>query len=122
MHRACRSRAESHIGAMPVSAVLRWLTLAACLLGAFAVAAQPAPEKRVALVIGIDDYAGARRLANPVRDARAVEAALKKLGFKVIIETDRSRRKLISALDDFAEEQKGADLALFFFAGHAVQA
>ena len=30
-------------------------------------AAQPAPEKRVALVIGIEDYASARRLANPVR-------------------------------------------------------
>ena len=78
-------------------------------------------ENRVALVIGIGDYAGVRKLANPVNDASAVERALEKLGFKVTIETNRTRRRLMSALEDFAEDQKGADVALVFFAGHAVQ-
>src|SRR3954452_4799841 len=99
---------------------MRWLIVALLLLASSATA-QPAAEKRVALVIGIEDYAAARRLANPVRDADAAEAALKRLGFKVLVETDRTRRRLMTAVEDFASEQKGADLALVFFAGHGVQ-
>ncbi len=62
-------------------------------------AAQRLAEKRVAHVIGIGDYASARKLANPVSDARAVEAALKALGFRVVVETDRNNRRLSTALD-----------------------
>jgi uncharacterized caspase-like protein len=99
-----------------------WLAVIAIVLyGLGHAAAQPAPERRVALVIGIEEYAAARNLANPVRDARAVEAALKGLGFKVITETDRTKRGLVAALNEFAEDSKGADLALIFFAGHGVQ-
>jgi uncharacterized caspase-like protein/exonuclease VII small subunit len=103
--------------------ILRWaVVLALALAAAGEAAAQRAAEKRVALVIGIGDYATARKLANPVSDARAVEAALKALGFKVVIESDRNSRRLSAALDEFAEENKGADLALVFFAGHGIQA
>jgi uncharacterized caspase-like protein len=102
---------------------LRWMAVMALALAATGeAAAQRPPEKRVALVIGIGDYASARKLANPVSDARAVETALKALGFKVVVETDRNSRRLSAALDEFVEENKGANLALVFFAGHGVQA
>jgi uncharacterized caspase-like protein len=102
---------------------LRWMAVMALALAATGEAtAQNHSEKRVALVIGIGDYETARKLSNPVSDARAVETALKALGFKVVVETDRNSRRLSAALDEFAEENKGADLALVFFAGHGVQA
>jgi uncharacterized caspase-like protein/exonuclease VII small subunit len=98
---------------------LVWFALA--VLMATASAAAPAPEKRVALVIGIDDYPEIGPLHNPVRDAQAIEATLKGLGFKVVLETDRTKRRLIAALDGFVEDYKGAELVLVFFAGHGVQ-
>ncbi len=101
---------------------LRWVALMALALAASGEAAAQHPaEKRVALVIGMGDYASARKLRNPISDARAVETALKSLGFKVVVETDRNNRRLSAALDEFVEENKGADLALVFFAGHGVQ-
>jgi uncharacterized caspase-like protein len=79
-----------------------------------------ARNERVALVIGISEYRWARKLTNPVRD-RSVEAALKDLGFDVMMETDRTERRLRAALDDFAAEYRDAEVVLVFFAGHGVQ-
>jgi uncharacterized caspase-like protein len=96
-----------------------WLFVA--VYSAATAAAQPVPGKRVALVIGVGEYSDVRKLSSAVRDAYAVEAALRKLGFKVVVEPDRSKRRLSTALDDFVEDNRGADLALVFFAGHGVQ-
>lgn len=78
-------------------------------------------ERRVALVIAHDDYRLIRPLANPVHDGEAMEAALKKLGFEVILETNRDLRRMRRALDDFREDAKGADVALVYFSGHGVE-
>jgi uncharacterized caspase-like protein len=120
----CASR-QPLFGAMSrlfLSALRCIAVMALALAATGEAAAQRPPEKRVALVIGIGDYASARKLPNPVSDARAVETALKALGFKVVVETDRNNRRLSAALDEFVEDNKGADLALVFFAGHGVQA
>jgi uncharacterized caspase-like protein len=102
--------------------VLRCIAVVVLALAAAGEAtAKNQPEKRVALVIGEGDYEFARKLNNPTSDARVVEAALKALGFKVVVETDRNNRRLSAALDDFVDENKGADLALVLFAGHGVQ-
>ena len=50
-------------------------------------------ERRVALVIGDDDYRTIRKLDNAVDDARSIEAMLEKLGFDVTLETDRDLRR-----------------------------
>ncbi|MBX9943030.1 MAG: caspase family protein, partial [Reyranella sp.] len=50
----------------------------------FALPAQAVPERRVALVIGNSAYTAVPRLANPQRDATAISAALKRLGFEVV--------------------------------------
>ena len=78
-------------------------------------------ERRVALVIADDDYRLVRTLANPVNDGEAMEAALKKLGFEVVLETNRDLRRMRRALDDFREDAKGADVALVYFSGHGVE-
>ncbi|RWC42651.1 MAG: peptidase C14 [Mesorhizobium sp.] len=78
-------------------------------------------ERRVALVIADDDYRLIRPLANPVHDGEAMGAALKKLGFEVVLETNRDLRRMRRALDDFREDAKGADVALVYFSGHGVE-
>ncbi|MCS7079670.1 MAG: caspase family protein [Chloracidobacterium sp.] len=47
-------------------------------------ASVPASERRVALVIGNGAYRGARPLANPGNDARAMAGVLRELGFEVL--------------------------------------
>jgi len=78
-------------------------------------------ERRVALVIGADEYRLVRPLENAVNDARAIETALEKLGFEVFVETDRDLRRMRRALEDFREDGAGADVALVFFAGHGIE-
>ena len=89
---------------------------------AFAFSADVASaERRVALVIGDDDYRTIRKLENAVDDARAVEDVLEQLGFEVTLEVDRDLRRMRRALDDFREDGQGADVALVFFAGHGIE-
>ncbi|WP_202297501.1 caspase family protein [Mesorhizobium sp. 131-2-1] len=84
-------------------------------------AATAAAERRVALVIADDDYRLIRPLANPINDGEAMEGALKRLGFEVVLETNRDLRRTRRALDDFREDAKGADVALVYFSGHGVE-
>lgn len=87
-----------------------------------AVLAQPAlAERRVALVFGIDSYQELRPLANAVNDAVTMQRVLDDLGFEVFLETNRDLRRMRRALEDFAEDAAGADLAAVFFAGHGVE-
>lgn len=78
-------------------------------------------ERRVALVIADDDYRLVRPLANPVHDGEVMETALRKLGFEVVLETNRDLRRMRRALDDFRQDAKGADVALVYFSGHGVE-
>ncbi|ESZ59370.1 caspase family protein [Mesorhizobium sp. L103C131B0] len=91
------------------------------LLLMLATTATAVAERRVALVIAEDDYRLVRKLSNPVNDGEAMEAALKKLGFEVVLETNRDLRRMRRALDDFREDAKGADVALVYFSGHGVE-
>lgn len=91
------------------------------LLLMLATTAAAVAERRVALVIADNDYRLVRPLANPVNDGAAMEAALKTLGFEVVLETNRDLRRMRRALDDFREDAKGADVALVYFSGHGVE-
>ncbi|MER8656581.1 caspase family protein [Mesorhizobium sp. M0847] len=91
------------------------------LLLMLATTATAVAERRVALVIAEDDYRLVRPLANPVNDGEVMEVALKKLGFEVVVETNRDLRRMRRALDDFREDAKGADVALVYFSGHGVE-
>ncbi|MBR0868083.1 caspase domain-containing protein [Bradyrhizobium sp. YCK136] len=78
-------------------------------------------EKRVALVIGNGAYKNAPRLPNPTNDASDVAAALAKSGFDVIFETNLDQLGMQEASIRFARQARSADVALFYFSGHALQ-
>ena len=78
-------------------------------------------EKRVALVIGNGAYINTTPLANPANDAGDMVAALKIAGFDVVQAVDADKRKIDQALRTFTEKMAGADVALFFYAGHGLQ-
>lgn len=99
------------------------LLLVALLLTTLAVNAQSRPptgERRVALVVGNSSYKTSP-LKNPANDAKAVAAALRRLGFEVIERQNLTREAFSLAARDFGDQLKGATVALFYFAGHGLQ-
>ena len=78
-------------------------------------------EKRIALVIGNSAYSYAGELANPRNDASDMAAALTSLGFEVIAGLDLDKAAIERKLREYARKLEGADVALFFYAGHGLQ-
>src|SRR5262249_52185325 len=78
-------------------------------------------EKRVALVIGNSAYQNTSELRNPSNDASDVAAALKRLGFQVTDGRDLDKRAMERTIRQFGLALEGADIALFFYAGHGIQ-
>jgi tetratricopeptide (TPR) repeat protein len=99
----------------------------------FALAAAPAAApavptipidlgRRVALVIGNSAYKAVSVLPNPGRDAAALAATLRGIGFQTVrLEGDLPREKLVDALRAFAREAASADWAIIYFAGHGLE-
>src|SRR5882762_3389595 len=87
------------------------------------IAASPsfAQGKRVALVIGNSEYIHTPRLANPKNDAADMAAVLQKLGFTVIEGRDLDKVAMDRKIRDFAQALIGAEIGLFFYAGHGLQ-
>ncbi len=88
----------------------------------FALAGGAQAEKRVALVIGNSAYLNTAPLKNPRSDAEDMAAALKRLGFEVVSGFDLDDRAMAKKVRDFARSLEGSDTALFFYAGHGLQA
>lgn len=78
-------------------------------------------ERRVALVIGNSAYENTLPLNNPSNDAVDIAAKLRLLGFEVIDGTDLSKREMEKRIRAFANKLIGADVGLFFYAGHGLQ-
>lgn len=78
-------------------------------------------EKRVALVIGNGAYANKGVLPNPTNDANDVAAALKKSNFEVILGTDLGQAQMQELTIRFARAAGNADVAMFYYSGHAMQ-
>jgi hypothetical protein len=80
-----------------------------------------AQGRKVALVVGNSAYATGP-LRNPANDARDVAAALRQLGFSVTLQTDADKKTMYRLADQFGSDIRGADIALFYYSGHGVQA
>lgn len=93
-----------------------------CLWGAPAVAEEPPALKGIALVIGQSDYQSLAKLSNPKADARAMEERLAALGFQTDLALDEGTRKLKRTVSGFIEDAEGADVALVYYSGHAIEA
>jgi uncharacterized caspase-like protein len=103
-----------------------WLLLRAALAwslaGAFMALAQPAhAEKRVALVIGNNDYRNVPRLQKAVNDARTMGDTLKQLGFSVMVAENQTRQAFSQSLLAFDKAVEPGDTAFFFYAGHGFE-
>ncbi|BDG72066.1 caspase family protein [Roseomonas fluvialis] len=99
---------------------LRTLIVAfALLLPALPAAAQPGA--RVALVMGVGAYRAIPPLANPANDARALAETLRRLGFDTDLVLDPDRNAMEQAVRRLGQRAVGAEAALFFYAGHALE-
>jgi uncharacterized caspase-like protein len=98
---------------------------AALLLAAIVTCTSPAAaQKRVALVIGNSAYRNVTPLDNPTKDATLMAETLRGLGFSLTgndAQTDLDKAALDQAIQDFGRQIQGADVAMFFYAGHGVQ-
>jgi hypothetical protein len=97
------------------------LTLIFGLLVAAMASTQAFAERRVALVVGNSHYVNTVALRNPDNDAQDVAAKLKQLGFQVMLGLDLDQRDFAQKVEEFGRVLDGADVGLFFYAGHGVQ-
>ena len=97
------------------------LLVAFAALLALAAPAAAQPGMRVALVMGVGAYRAIPPLANPTNDARALADELRRLGFEVDLVLDPDRGAMEQAVRRLGQRAVGAEAALFFYAGHALE-
>ena len=103
---------------------MRWTALSLAIALVCATVNQAVAQKKVALVIGNNEYANEPPLQNPGRDARHIGAALRKLGFELVgnrAHIDLNKATTDRMLGAFETMAKDADIALFYFSGHGRQ-
>lgn len=78
--------------------------------------------RNAALVIGNSVYQGSiQALDNPVNDATDVAAAFKSQGYDVSLVLDANKDQFREALVAFGQKAEGAETAIVYYAGHAVE-
>ena len=77
-------------------------------------------DKRVAFVVGNGAYKNVPQLPNPVVDAKSMSKVLRSVGFDVVEGVNLTRDKMTEKLLDFGKKAEGADVAVFFYAGHGI--
>ena len=77
-------------------------------------------DKRVAFVVGNGAYKNVPALPNPAVDAKSMARLLRNVGFEVVEGANLSRDRMTEKLLDFGKKAEGADVALFYYAGHGI--
>ncbi len=94
------------------------LSIASALL----ILASPAQAtKRLALVIGNNDYRNVPKLQKAVNDARTMGDTLRQLGFNVMVAENQTRQAFSQTLLAFDQQIEAGDTAFFFYAGHGFE-
>src|ERR1700738_4218042 len=86
-----------------------------------ALAAPAHAEKRVALVIGNNDYKNVPKLQKAVNTPRPMGDTLKQLGFSVMVAENQTRQAFSETLLAFDKAVEPGDTAFFFYAGHGFE-
>ncbi|HSM39727.1 MAG TPA: caspase domain-containing protein, partial [Afifellaceae bacterium] len=73
------------------------------------------------MVIGNSAYRNAPPLKNPTNDASDIAARLRSLEFDVVEGIDLDMNSMRRSVREFVRKTEGADLAVFFYAGHGLQ-
>ena len=95
----------------------RWFLVVALALGAV----MPVHARRLALVIGNDNYAKVARLDRAGADAEAVSKELEAAGFEVSLYRDLTNTRFAVVVSEFYDKVKKGDEVVIFYAGHGVQ-
>jgi uncharacterized caspase-like protein len=93
--------------------------LLACIFSTHALA-----DKRIALVVGNSAYRNVAILDNPANDAKLLANTLSSLGFTLIgggAQLDLDKPAFDRAVQAFGAELAGAEVGLFYYAGHGMQ-
>jgi uncharacterized caspase-like protein len=103
---------------------MRYLTVAlslVCMIFAADAANDSAKaDKRVAFVVGNGAYKNVAQLPNPPVDAKAMASTLRNVGFDVVEGSNLTRDTMTEKLLEFGKRAQGADIAVFFYAGHGI--
>ena len=99
---------------------MRFLILALSVLGILVSADAAKADRRVAFVVGNGTYKNVAPLPNPPIDAKSMAGVLRNAGFEVVEGTNLTRDKMTERLLEFGKKAQGADVAVFFYAGHGI--
>jgi hypothetical protein len=99
---------------------MRYLTVIVSLFCMLFTANAAKADKRVAFVVGNGAYKNVAQLPNPPIDAKAMAAVLRNVGFDVVEGTNLTRDTMTERLLEFGKKAQGADVAVFFYAGHGI--
>jgi Caspase domain/Putative peptidoglycan binding domain len=99
---------------------MRYLTVILSLICMIFTAHAAKADRRVAFVVGNGAYKNVAQLPNPPVDAKAMAAVLRNVGFEVVEGTNLTRDKMTERLLEFGKKAQGADVAVFFYAGHGI--
>jgi uncharacterized caspase-like protein len=99
---------------------MRYLTVIVSLICMLLSANAAHADRRVAFVVGNGAYKNVAQLPNPPVDAKAMAAVLRNVGFEVVEGTNLTRDKMTERLLEFGKKAQGADVAVFFYAGHGI--
>ncbi|MCP3380919.1 caspase family protein [Bradyrhizobium sp. CCGUVB4N] len=95
--------------------------IAAISIVAFIVSGNAAlADKRVAFVVGNAAYKNVPQLPNPAIDSKAIARVLRNVGFDVVEGANLTRDAMTAKLLEFGKKSEGADVAVFFYAGHGI--
>jgi hypothetical protein len=99
---------------------MRFLMIALSIIGMLASVNAAKADKRVAFVVGNGAYKNVAQLPNPPVDAKAMAGVLRNAGFDVVEGINLTRDRMTERLLEFGKKTQGADVAVFFYAGHGI--
>jgi len=99
---------------------MRFLIAAISAIAFLASANAAMANKRVAFVVGNSTYKNVAPLPNPAMDAKSMAKVLRNVGFDVVEGTNLTRDAMTAKLLDFGKKAQGADVAVFYYAGHGI--
>jgi uncharacterized caspase-like protein len=99
---------------------MRFLIAALSVAGFLFSADAALADKRVAFVVGNSAYRNVAPLPNPAVDAKSMAKLLRNVGFDVVEGSNLTRDKMTERLLEFGKKAEGADIALFYYAGHGI--
>src|SRR5580698_9317378 len=125
MHRPVVFAADLRRILARMGTLIRLLTILICwsllISGSTRAADRGGTERRVALIVGNNEYRYVTGLNNAVADARAMKRALEERGFQVVYRENADRRVMFDAIEEFIGKLSTDAVGMVYFSGHGVQ-